>query len=364
MAARVAPCASEDFVHGYVAGPGFEEALARELQGVGLHPRSPWPGAVLVDEPAPDLPDPAFARQTLPAVEVAEGGSVAALVRGAFDRIADQLDQPGPWVLHAAATDPVSAELSSRALLVAEGLQRRIRELRRRAWRRRVLVEDLPPGALPPPDLFVVQALLAARSVLLVSCARPRALGQQGGVDIDFRSPAGLRPVPDDPSAPSSAYRKAEEAYLLLGRTPAPGERCVDLGGAPGGWTWTALRRGARVLAIDRAPLDPPCSGHAALEERRGDAFRFEPAPGQVPYDWLLCDVAAAPPRTCALLDRWLEERWCRRFVVNVKFTGDERLPGLTLLRDVLARRRPATARIKHLVHDKNEVTALGLVET
>jgi 23S rRNA (cytidine2498-2'-O)-methyltransferase len=206
------------------------------------------------------------------------------------------------------------------------------------------------------PTLRLAQVALLSRDEALVSVAGP-ARGSAIAVDPDPRFPGGVPTIAEDRQAPSSAYRKAEEAYARLGLAPRAGERVIDLGGSPGGWTWTALRRGARVLAVDRAPLEAPVRGHASLEERQGDAFKLEP---DAPCDWLLCDVIAAPERTLELLDRWLERGWCRRFVVNVKFKGTERRGAIEALRALL-QRHGASARVKHLVHDKNEVTAFGL---
>ncbi len=87
------------------------------------------------------------------------------------------------------------------------------------------------------------------------------------------------------------------------------------------------------------------------------DAFSWEPP---APQDWLLCDAIAAPEKSIALLDRWLEAGWCRRFVVNVKFKGKETYGAVEKLRAVLSRQGIVRARVKQLGADKNEVTCLG----
>ena len=51
----------------------------------------------------------------------------------------------------------------------------------------------------------------------------------------------------DNPAAPSRSYLKIEEAYGILGREPAQGETVADLGAAPGGWSFSAAKRGAKV---------------------------------------------------------------------------------------------------------------------
>ncbi|MCO5166300.1 MAG: hypothetical protein M9894_08050 [Planctomycetes bacterium] len=338
-----------------IAAEGFEDALREEVAAVGLRATTAAPGVVVVDDAWPEGLDPVFARQRLPGCARAAGDSVARLAKATFDLLALPLDSCDHWSLHAFAwpgPDPADPS-KGRPALVAGALLDLVHRHRRRARRRFVPLDDLTPEQAA--DLSLAQVLLLDRGAALVSLARPARLPV--GLDPDPRWPAGVVAVAPDRRAPSSAYRKAEEAYARLGLAPRPGERVVDLGGSPGGWTWTALARGARVLAVDRAPLAPPAGGHPLLEERRGDAFRFEP---DAPVDWLLCDVIAAPERTLDLLDRWLAGAWCRRFVVNVKFKGTARQAPLDALRALLAR-RGARARVKHLVHDKNEVTAFGL---
>ena len=44
---------------------------------------------------------------------------------------------------------------------------------------------------------------------------------------------------------PNRAYLKLWEVFTLTGRRPVPGELCLDLGSAPGGWTWVLASLGA-----------------------------------------------------------------------------------------------------------------------
>ena len=76
---------------------------------------------------------------------------------------------------------------------------------------------------------------------------------------------------------PSRAYLKVWEACTLLGAWPMPGERCLDLGAAPGGWSWAIAQLGAEVVAVDRAPLDATVRAMAGVVERRESAFGIDP---------------------------------------------------------------------------------------
>jgi 23S rRNA (cytidine2498-2'-O)-methyltransferase len=175
----------------------------------------------------------------------------------------------------------------------------------------------------------------------------------------------GPRRMADDEQAPSRSYLKVEEAYLVLGREPHSGETVCDLGAAPGGWSYSAAKRGARVAAIDNGPLKGGALNHPQIEHRREDAFRFAPAAGQ-PYDWLFCDMVEEPHHVLRdIVEPWLAREWCRRFVVNLKFG---RVDAIALLRELRAPGSPFTAhapgtQIRHLYHDREEFTVVGNVE-
>lgn len=174
----------------------------------------------------------------------------------------------------------------------------------------------------------------------------------------------GPRRMADDPLAPSRSYLKVEEAYVVLGREPQPGETVCDLGAAPGGWSYSAARRGARVIAVDNGPLKGGALGHAQIDHRREDAFRFRPEAGVV-FDWLFCDLVEEPHHVLQhLVTPWLARGWCRRFVVNLKFG---RVDAVALLRELRAPASPLTvhapaARLHHLYHDREEFTLVGEV--
>jgi 23S rRNA (cytidine2498-2'-O)-methyltransferase len=172
----------------------------------------------------------------------------------------------------------------------------------------------------------------------------------------------GPHRMADDPLAPSRSYLKVEEAYTVLGTAPVDGETVVDLGAAPGGWSFSAAQRGARVIAIDNGPLKGGALGHPRIEHRREDAFRFQPASGEV-FDWMLCDLVEEPHHVVQqLVTPWLERGWCRRFVVNLKFG---RVDAIQLLRELRGADSPFTrfapgTLVLHLYHDREEFTLVG----
>jgi 23S rRNA (cytidine2498-2'-O)-methyltransferase len=171
----------------------------------------------------------------------------------------------------------------------------------------------------------------------------------------------GQRRMADDDRAPSRSYLKIEEAFVVLGREPAPGETVCDLGAAPGGWSFGAAKRGAKVIAVDNGPLKGGAVDHPLIEHRREDAFRFAPADGQV-FDWLFCDLVEEPHHVLQnLVKPWLARGWCRHFVINLKFG---RTDPIALLGELRAKESPLAGarnlRIRHLYHDREEFTVVG----
>jgi 23S rRNA (cytidine2498-2'-O)-methyltransferase len=174
----------------------------------------------------------------------------------------------------------------------------------------------------------------------------------------------GQRRMPYDPLAPSRSYLKIEEAYLIMGRVPGPGETVCDLGASPGGWSYSAAKRGARVVAVDNGPLKGGALDNALIAHRREDAFRFAPPAGRV-FEWMFCDLVEEPHHVLEnLVSPWLGGGWCRRFVVTLKFG---RTDPLALLREARAAGSPFALNaqdlcIRHLYHNREEFTVMGQV--
>ncbi len=160
--------------------------------------------------------------------------------------------------------------------------------------------------------------------------------------------------VEDREGPPSRAYLKLWEAFARLRRQPGPGQRCLDLGAAPGGWTWLLAGTGAEVLAVDRAPLAAEVDRLANVTWQRGSAFALDPAEvGGV--DWWCSDLIAYPQRLLELVTRWLDAGVVRNLVCTVKFQG-------ATDHDVTARFAALPgAQLFHLSQNKHELTCVVL---
>ena len=151
----------------------------------------------------------------------------------------------------------------------------------------------------------------------------------------------------DRSGPPSRAYLKLWEACTRLGAWPLAGERCIDLGAAPGGWTWAIAKLGATVLAVDRAPLDPAVAALPGVATLEGSAFAVEPAP----VDWLFSDVVAYPAPLLALVQRWIASGLARHVVCTVKLQGQTDHAAVSAFAAI------PRGRLMHLHHNKHELT-------
>lgn len=164
-----------------------------------------------------------------------------------------------------------------------------------------------------------------------------------------------------DKNAPSRSYLKVEEAYNLLDCQPQANEQVVDLGAAPGGWTYSALRRKAKVIAIDNARLNKTIATHPNVIQLKEDALKFNPGE-KLNVDWLFCDITAKPEIILPVIHKWLKHGWCRKFIVNLKIGRCDPLEIIKKIND------PDTGligycsllKIRQLYHDRQEITLVG----
>jgi 23S rRNA (cytidine2498-2'-O)-methyltransferase len=158
---------------------------------------------------------------------------------------------------------------------------------------------------------------------------------------------------------PSRAARKLAEAFAWLGMAPGAGERCVDLGAAPGGWSWLLLEHKARVTAVDPARMDPKLMKNPRLSHVQGSAFDYAP---DEPVDWLFCDMAWRPLEVAQMLGRWARRRQTRMLVANFKLPMKRKREMVERLRGLLAASGFQGIRTRQLYHDRDEISLIAHV--
>jgi len=165
--------------------------------------------------------------------------------------------------------------------------------------------------------------------------------------------------------APSRSYLKLAEAFALFldadeqKKWLAPGMTAVDLGAAPGGWTWQLVQRGLKVTAIDNGPMKGAAENHPAIKHLRQDGFRYRPTR---PVDWLVCDMVEQPARVAALMADWVASGSTKHALFNLKLPMKKRGAALSKalneIRAVLdAKGTRYQLQAKHLYHDREEIT-------
>ena len=245
----------------------------------------------------------------------------------------------------------IEFESISQAAAALRAMQRNWALYPHRLHRRASLIQDkLPhvgakplvfPSPLPKAPLGSWMLLDANRLLAAPHCSSAFANGA-----VEF--------VENKSAPPNRAYLKLWEALMLAGRWPQPGEICLDLGASPGGWSWVLQSLGARVIAIDRAPLDPEIAALPGIEYRAVSAFALEPqAVG--PVEWLCSDIVCYPGKLLELVKSWLESGLARNFVCTIKFQGETDHGAAAAFAAIPG------SRLMHLHYNKHELTWIRL---
>ncbi len=219
-------------------------------------------------------------------------------------------------------------------------------------WHRRhVLIQEQLPKvkAAPIEFLGVVPSAplgswsLIERETLLFSsrCSSPFPNGE-------------VHMVENKTDPPSRAYLKLWEVFTVHGVRPQAGEKCLDLGSSPGGWTWVLAQLGCEVISVDKAPLTAAIGALPKVRYVSESAFALEPTSvGRI--DWLFSDVICYPERLLKLVQRWLAGGHAANFVCTIKFQGETDHPIIEQFRQI-----PGSQLI-HLYHNKHELTWINL---
>lgn len=166
-------------------------------------------------------------------------------------------------------------------------------------------------------------------------------------------------------SAPSRSALKLEEAWkVFLPEETAldylgGGKKAVDLGAAPGGWTWQLVRQGMLVTAVDNGPMNPELMASGHVEHVMADGYQWRPKRA---VDWMVCDIVDQPKKTARLAADWLGGKLCRYTIFNLKLPMKKRYEEWLACRELLVEQLEAAdiryrLQARHLYHDREEIT-------
>ncbi len=165
--------------------------------------------------------------------------------------------------------------------------------------------------------------------------------------------------------APSrSTLKLAEAIEVFMDRSEQTrllrqGMTAVDLGAAPGGWTWQLVKRGIRVTAVDNGPMKGILAKHPLVQHLKQDGFKYAPRKA---VDWLVCDMVEQPSKVAKLIEEWFAAGLAKHAIFNLKLPMKQRVAALdSALNSIRTRfdNEGINYRMlaKQLYHDREEVT-------
>jgi len=166
--------------------------------------------------------------------------------------------------------------------------------------------------------------------------------------------------------SPSRSTLKLDEAFLYFiprdewDERLTSGMNAVDLGAAPGGWTYQLVRRGMMVTAIDNGPMAESLIETGQVKHKMMDGFKYIPMKQNV-Y-WLVCDMIEKPQRVAKLMADWLLHGYCKEAIFNLKLPMKGRYQqvnnDLQAIKDAFSHYKVKyELYAKHLYYDREEIT-------
>jgi len=165
--------------------------------------------------------------------------------------------------------------------------------------------------------------------------------------------------------APSrSTLKLAEAIEVFMSRSEQTrllrqGMQAVDLGAAPGGWSWQLVKRGIRVIAVDNGPMKGKMAHHPLVQHLKQDGFKYKPRKA---VDWLVCDMVEQPSKVATMIGSWFVSGWCKHSIFNLKLPMKQRIAALDSALGGIQKRLDEEGInykmvTKQLYHDRDEVT-------
>ncbi len=335
--------------------PGFEAALRDELSArFGLEGEVVCRAGVALPESAilPAVKGTVFARQSLPRALHITYSDINVAAQAVIDRIDVMTKrgnrQQGSWTLHAFAID--DDDQLRRAKDIAKLVMQHARSHQKEFLKRYVSADDFAKGERAASDIL-----------LQIYVPSPTDVWFSAGTVADGVSvwEAGFQRMKTLPGAPSRSASKLEEALLRLGVFPSKGQTAVDLGAAPGGWSYVLASHGAHVVAVDHAKLTIKNMSKlkGRIEHLSENGLTYLPP---APVDWMVCDMVMGAKDTLKVLKRWLDAEAMKHFVVNIKLPKTNPWPQVREALDLIGGYGWAQVSGQHLLHDRSEITLLG----
>jgi 23S rRNA (cytidine2498-2'-O)-methyltransferase len=168
-------------------------------------------------------------------------------------------------------------------------------------------------------------------------------------------------------NAPSRSTLKLEEAFVTFLKDHEQKELlkngllAVDLGAAPGGWTYQFVTRHIYVTAVDNGSMDKQLLDSGLVHHVKADGFKYIPPK---PVHWMVCDMVEKPSLVAKLVTKWIVNKWAKNIIFNLKLPMKKRREEVELcLKNLVEECHAAHIHVrvqcKQLYHDREEVTVL-----
>ena len=179
--------------------------------------------------------------------------------------------------------------------------------------------------------------------------------------------PLGIPRLKFPKNAPSRSTLKLEESWHWFipknewdERLPH-GSTAVDLGAAPGGWTWQLVQRSMFVTAVDNGPMQDELMESGQVKHALEDAYKFMP---EQSVNLMVCDVVDKPIKTAEMAADWVIQGWCNEAIFNLKLPMKQRYTEVIGCFNRIAEKFMEAGlayelSAKHLYHDREEITCL-----
>jgi len=163
--------------------------------------------------------------------------------------------------------------------------------------------------------------------------------------------PAGWHEFEEDKEfPPNRAYLKLWEVFTTQQLKIKQDDCALEIGAAPGGWSWVLSQYFKKVYTFDRADLAPQVKKIKNITHVQGDAFKISPDDFK-DVTWFFSDLICTPEKIHETIEFWLAHSRVRNFVCTIKFKGDTPFEVIDKLLKI------PDSKIVRLYHNKNEVT-------
>lgn len=159
-------------------------------------------------------------------------------------------------------------------------------------------------------------------------------------------------------AAPSRACLKILEIFSRIQLSnpnfynSLKGKKCLELGSAPGGWTWVLQQIFDEVIAIDKGQMDPQILLSKNVRWIKKDAFAQDLQKITGTCDWFFSDLICYPKDLLKLVNQWKENNWAKNFICTLKFQGNTDFDII----DQFLKKFPGSNAV-HLQNNKHEIT-------